>query len=284
MAGFALGLNRALLPWKRAGVDYLLCEDAAHVAALRTLSRPASASPRATTSQTWGTKAPGRPAAPAHEAAPASSISPDRGMPAQQPPKAAACTASPRNMPEAAPPRQTAPCANGAVRTPPIPRPLVLPLERWPDAWKQLLGKTVRTPLLLWSYPELRDDLSGHSSRERSNALRRLFADLKLPKGSHAFWPFAPLYGAQDDALPGTACDSQFFHSGVHMLRPRTVLLLCEQFPEALKLPQIGVMQSIIYKGVRFVRLHGLEHLAEDMVQHPSRHTQLVQFLRTLCQ
>ena len=44
MAGFALGLNRALLPWKRAGVDCLLCEES-EIKGLRALCRPLAAAP-----------------------------------------------------------------------------------------------------------------------------------------------------------------------------------------------------------------------------------------------
>lgn len=276
MAGFALGINRALLPWKRAGVDYLLCENAAQVAGLRALCRPPAASPENTSSPAASiSKRPDRPTvAPQRTMQPSPRSDNKAGTEEARHPQATA---------NSLPARAT---TAGMGKTSVTPsRSLSLPLERWPDPWKRLLEKTVRAPLLLWSYPELRDDLSGHSSRERSNALRRLFADLKLPKGSHAFWPFAPLYGPQCPECPSEPLfDGQFFHSGVRVLRPRTVLLLCEQIPEELHLPKIGIMQSVIHGGVRFVQLHGLEHLAADMEQHPARHTQLVQFLRTLCQ
>ena len=279
MAGFALGVNRALLPWKRAGVEYLLCEEEGTVNGLRALCRSAALSPRRPAPSTPAQQTADRPAAPLRQTTPRPSIPPVQAVPAEPYNKNIASAASTRapvvasNKPEHS--LADTKRASG----------LILPLERWPGPWKTLLEKTARAPLLLWSYPELRDDLSGRSSRERSNALRRLFADLKLPKGSHAFWPFAPLYAPEDFAAqPESVCDGQFFHSGVRALRPRTVLLLCEQLPEALRLPEIGVMQSIIHDGVRFVRLHGVEQLAEDMLRRPARHTQLVQFLRTLCQ
>lgn len=276
MAGFALGINRALLPWKRAGVEYLLCEEA-DIQGLRALCRTA-ATPAGTAPSVSARRAADR------QAAPAPAVNAFRNTPAETCARSAHAPAGRPPMPASAP-KQPARSPAGTAARAAASSELVLPLERWPESWKRLLEKTARTPLLLWSYPELRDDLSGRGSHERGNALRRLFADLRLPRGSHAFWPLAPLYGPEETAeQPGMICDGRFFHSGVRVLRPRTVLLLCEQVPKTLCLPEIGIMQSVIHGGVRFVQLHGVDQLAEDMQHRPARHTQLVQFLRTLCQ
>ncbi|MDR2123972.1 MAG: hypothetical protein LBP38_03185 [Desulfovibrio sp.] len=54
--------------------------------------------------------------------------------------------------------------------------------------WRALLEKTQPAPLV-WTYEELGCDLQGTPSAQRSHCLKALIAELRLPRGSSAFWP-----------------------------------------------------------------------------------------------
>jgi len=280
VAGFALGVHRALFPWKKAGVSVLLY-DAETVEGLRLLCRPvplrsaSSVAPGNVSSfrqeiaggdrksevnepsQGKTYPPPDGVAAPRGNVAP--SVSPSR----KQVPAAAASEIS-RENPRTA---DTAAVSRADMASP-------IPVEAWPAAWADLLHKTPKTPRILWSYPELAGDMSGRGDKTRSAALRKLLADIGFPPGSHAFWP---LFGPDGEHSPA------FFFSGISVLRPSLAVLLCDSMPESLGLPPLRPFLPVIVRGTRYVLLYDVRRLVEDAFSDSGRHTRLVRFLQQLC-
>lgn len=257
MAGFPLGIHRLLLPWKSAGVDYLLCS-AEVLAALRA-SRPsgnASGSAAGNVAGPQVSRAPG-PAAPAQRAS-----GPIPVRPAAPAPSAGAGSASAQAA-------QVRRVSSAAISPPSVPAD-----------WLALRArKTPPHPRLVWTYPELAEDMSGRGSAERSRLWQRLIADLGLPRGSNAFWPLAPLTGQPSSPA---RCDPAFFFFGISDMRPQTVLFFCSALPGALNLPPLSFFQPVIVNGVQYVLLHEPARIAEDLRTSSSRYQRLVSFLKSL--
>ncbi len=279
MAGIPLGLHRGLFPWAQAGVQYLLCEDATALDRLRERAReqgrteqenagsvPAAASGRATRAERSGWVAARNPIA----APPAAAAWKKEKNTSSVPPAVAAvpCAA------ERSTARSCGCASSDGTRLP------VRAFAQWPPAWQTLFSRTPKNPVLVWSYPELADDLCGRGDKARGDALRSLFAELALPRGSHAFWPFAPL---SETGESNTAFDPVFFFSGIHELRARTVLLLCETPPKELDLQGVGIFQPVIRSGIRYVRLYSSRCLVDDLYRAADRRSRLVGFLKQLC-
>ena len=114
----------------------------------------------------------------------------------------------------------------------------LLPLEEWPAQWRERLAQS-RKGRFAWTYMDLGADLlrrgagdeegeAASQRRLRGDCLRRLFADLGHPGGTHAFWPIA--LPDQNGALaPNVDC----FWSGLERLECRGVVILGSQAAQA---------------------------------------------------
>ena len=92
--------------------------------------------------------------------------------------------------------------------------------DPFPEHWQQAFGKTVFGRPLLWTYPELGQDLFGIPGTERREILRQLLGQLNM--GSvHNFWPFTEFGSAADFTLR-----LDFFEQGFYRLSPKCVVFL----------------------------------------------------------
>ncbi len=170
------------------------------------------------------------------------------------------------------------PDAAGAERvTPPPSVPLLPDPATWPDPWRELLSRCgAPHPRILWTYPGLDEDLGGRADGVRRDFFRRLFRDLAMPKGSHAFWPLRP------DG--GTGVDGVFFHSGAAALNPESIILMCDAPPPELGLPRMQPFQAVIHQGRRYVLTHDparfIPHRA--VPASSARYARLLGFLKML--
>lgn len=112
-----------------------------------------------------------------------------------------------------------------------------LPLEKWPAQWQRQLSRT-RKGRFAWTYMDLGADLlssnfenDGSGSQEearklrgqRAQCLRKIFADLGHPAGTHTFWPIAIPDNADSNEEPvNTDC----FWSGLERLECRGVIIM----------------------------------------------------------
>lgn len=160
---------------------------------------------------------------------------------------------------------------------PKTPESPLVPVSEWPEAWSALFARTRRSPLI-WSYPELGDDLAGRGSKERSQYLRSLIGSLNLPKGSSAFWPlslsssYAQLnpddsLNTSDDYSSKSASPSTglYFRSGLQLLKPRAVLffgLSCLEL-SGLTIPLQSSYTQALSQGVLYILLPDFEDLLQ---------------------
>lgn len=269
MAFHTLGVHRALQPWRIAGLRHWLMDSEEALLAVRTPAAPVPAvrAVPAAPAAAHGTSSP-LPASPTSSSAPAA-------------PAAQLRSTSPQPRHEAAPtPQEHAPQA-----VLPLPEaPATLPVQKWPEAWRELLSRCPRTPVVLWTYPAMREDYGGRSDPARRALLQRLLRDLSMPPGSHAFWPLsAPPYDDPDNQR----IDPLFFHSGVEQLSPLVVVFFGPP-PEELGLPAISALIPEIHLGRRLVHVPSTDTLAANLAtgamalpEGAGRHERLVQFLKS---
>ena len=130
----------------------------------------------------------------------------------------------------------------------------------WPGPWRERLKKTLPAPLV-WTYPELGEDLSGAGDKARSACLRQLIGSLALPKGSSAFWPLrlpaAPESLPDAQAAQDTPDESRYFQEGLRLLRPQAVILFGERSVglSGLNLRLGGTFAQAVLAGVLYIVL-----------------------------
>lgn len=62
--------------------------------------------------------------------------------------------------------------------------------------WEKLkTGMVGRSPVMVWTYPELWNDLNGHPLKERSEMFKSLIKNLNWPKGTVSFVPMTEVSG-----------------------------------------------------------------------------------------
>ena len=311
MAGFSLGLDRTLLPWKRAGVSVLLYDEDT-LEKLREQCRPGSSAVcgEGQTAALPRIRQECRPVAGTEvfsrmgktSSVPVSTpINQTRNLKTIQATPADR-QALQQNAPHAGDVLSSRPLGDGPVasegvyqkrgagndtgvhagkegrlsskeRYPADTFIQPLPVMQWPASWRTLFDRTPHAPRLIWSYPELADDLLGRGDKQRADAWRKLFADLRLRRGSHAFWPLFP---------PDGTCDPKFFLSGVHALRPALVALFCPRVPESIGLPQLRMFLPVVHRGIRYVLLYDSGRMVADALQDTPRHAKLVQFITSM--
>lgn len=147
----------------------------------------------------------------------------------------------------------------------------LLPLDKWPLAWKDILGRTPKNPLILWTYEELGYDLGGEANPDRRGLLYRLIKDLSLAKGSHAFWP---LYLFPDNATSFE--NMQMFMSGVQYLNPNWVIFMTGTTPKQLELPNFSLFVPQICWGKYMVTT---QHI-DELIGNEMYYSQLISFLK----
>ena len=224
-----------LRPWHGAGVWHLLADEAI-----------ASAVPSAAPAATRG----GEAAAPVSQrhTAPAAPLATPR--PQERPrPQAAAVAAKPQPAPVIR--RAPAPGVAAALADP----------AQWPRQWQTLFAKANPAPVL-WTYHELGLDLSGAGEPARGALFRRLLSDLRLPKGTSAFWPTAAPAEGSDGSTSGVA-NADVFWAGVALLKPRVLVVfgatsLQDMGLEAAAFP---LFQQQIFEGKLIVHVPDMSHL-----------------------
>lgn len=249
MAFVPLSISPVWRPWRQAGVTHLLTEpDVAE--RLRCM---ASSPDRGVLSDAGGE------GTRARQAEPSRAIARSGGAP-------------------------TASLSGGSCTAPPGPSSSAVPLltdsASWPALWRDLLHRCGSlAPAVLWTYPGLAEDLGGIPDNGRRSFFRRLFRDLALPKGSHAFWPLRPPADRQDGA------DAAFFYSGVAVLNPDLVILMCDELPSTLDIPRMRPFQTVIHRERRYVQVHDPTPLAGQLNGSAApvpRYARLLGFLKAL--
>lgn len=259
MAPVPLNIAPAFRPWRQAGITYLLLDDEVRE---RLLARPEPE--------------PARQIPPQPDSMRPDPMQSERRQPPARP------VASPPPRPEyRQPPRPAEPRAQEPVQEP-APRPVrplrddALPPDQWPVYWRTLLKKTPPRPSLVWTYPSLSRDLGGDADAAHRAFLRRLLGDMALPKGSHAFWPLNRYpYGEGESEQ---SVDARLFLSGVSVLNPESVILMCGQAPPELGLDGLSPLLPSIVGGRRFV----VTPHVDDLIGQPQRYAQLITFLKAL--
>ena len=144
----------------------------------------------------------------------------------------------------------------------------------WPDAWQALWTQVSvpgSRPAAVWTYAELGADLRGRADAGRRQVLQTLLGALRLPKGSHAFWPYC--------LPPDNAPEPEMFLAGLTRFRPWLVLLAGGRAVAdlaGLGLPSVN-FQLAACGGFRFILLPDLAEVAEMTAP---RREQLVAFVR----
>lgn len=243
MAPVPLNIAPLLRPWRVAGITHLLLDETT-IARFRSRRQAAeSALPR--------------PEGPRPSPVPRT----DAPQPGSRPPERV-----PTPVPTPQPIDSTPSCS--AV-------PLLEP-EAWPTYWQQLLQRTPSAPALLWTYSSLSRDLGGAADAAHRNFLRHILGDMKLPKGSHAFWPLNTYpYGPEESEH---TVQATFFLSGIKHLNPHTVILMTGKAPTELGLPHLRLLVPAIVQGKRFV----VTPHVDTLIQDSGRYSQLMTFLRAL--
>ncbi len=136
----------------------------------------------------------------------------------------------------------------------------ILPESDWPDSWRILKSrrKLPTSPLVLWTYAGLGDDLVGAADPHRQQVMTRMLLALKHPGGTHVFWPYA---------LPGEDCLQQpsLFWSGVARFDPRVILLFGSDTRDALSMPRslLPLCQKRLY-GRSVIQLPNPQTILKD--------------------
>lgn len=151
-----------------------------------------------------------------------------------------------------------------------------VPQDRWPAYWQALLKKTPPRPALVWTYPSLSRDLGGAADAAHRDYLRRLLGDMRMPKGSHAFWPLNSYPYAEGESEQ--TVDAAMFLGGIAALNPDTVILMCGDVPQGLGLDELRLLMPVIVHGRRFV----VTPHVDELIQDPQRHAQLMTFLKAV--
>ena len=252
MAPVALSVTPGLRCWRQAGITHVLL-DPLTADAVRGAARgvKGASSPPSTSAGAGGAGGADGHSVPA--------------------PVAAQTGAEPAPRPrerERSAPARTKPAPSRAQHTEPE---AVAWSEVWQSLWVQMSASGSR-PAAVWTYAELGTDLRGQADAARRQALQALIADLRMPKGSHAFWPYC--------LPPDNKPEPDMFSAGLTRFRPGLVLLIGDQAAGDLaalgSLPEVS-LQLKMCCGMQFIRLPGL---AEVSALSGPRREQLVAFIR----
>lgn len=214
-------------PWLKAGLGTLLLESEERVLALR--QKPGEASAVSAAPAVEKKPAALRPrngasfAAPSFRGTTEAALAEKRMAPQPRP-----ASAGPGPAVESAAsvrPVKTASSSDLLVT------PGALPVESWPETWLALKNRRPLppSPLVLWTYFGLGEDLTGVPDETRKKVIVRMLMELRHPGGTHVFWPCN---------LPGEENGAALFWSGVKLLNPRVLLLFGSDTRDILAMPK----------------------------------------------
>ena len=174
-------------PWLKAGLGTLLLESEERVLALR--QKPGEASAASAAPAVEKKPAAPRPrngasfAAPSFRETTKAALAEKRMAPQPRP-----ASAGPGPAVESAAsvrPVKTASSSDLLVT------PGALPVESWPETWLALKNRRPLppSPLVLWTYFGLGEDLTGVPDETRKKVIVRMLMELRHPGGTHVFWP-----------------------------------------------------------------------------------------------
>lgn len=153
--------------------------------------------------------------------------------------------------------------------TPSRPAFASLDPEQWPGQWQKLFAKAKPAPVL-WTYRELGLDLLGGGEAARGALFRRLLSDLRLPKGTSAFWPTAapqePLGSANAAAgsdFGSLEANAPVFWAGMALLKPRVMVVfgVAALQDMGLNAADFPLFQQQILEGKLLVHVPDMRHL-----------------------
>ena len=265
MAPVPLNIDPVFRPWKQAGINYLLFDEATAAQLNRPLSKAQPVSPTQEPQnrkpvmpvRTDGLqeKRTGSAAREQLGQTPSGNVSPGKHQSEHSP---------------------SASVSNPAQAQQHLQMPRRLAPKHWPGYWQSLLERTPRSPEVVWTYPSLSRDLGGTADSAHRDFLRRLLGDMGMPRGTNAFWPLNvypyPPDGGED------SIDASMFLSGVDVLDPDMVVLMCGKAPTELGLGGLGLLMPTIIRGRRFV----VTPHVDNLILQPRRYAQLVTFLKGL--
>lgn len=152
-----------------------------------------------------------------------------------------------------------------------------VPADSWPKAWRELYARSKPAPIL-WTYPELGQDLAGRGDKVRSACLRDFISRLQLPRGTSVFWPLG--LRASDDGPSGEfPAEPEYFKAGLRLLQPKAVVFIGAR---SVEMAELGLALGTpftqkIFQGIFFVLLPEFSALLE----RPSLVDKSCVFLRT---
>lgn len=146
---------------------------------------------------------------------------------------------------------------------------------QWPPVWADLLKKTRAAPVL-WTYPELGQDLCGTPDPRRRGLVQGILRELAHPPGTHCFWPVA----LPADSGTGLRPDAALFLEGARLLKSRAILVMGSSTLRSLD-PPLELLDLRPFMQTRWEgRLLIMLHSAETFIAEPQRVGALCQFLR----
>lgn len=227
MAVNSVSLAESLRPWKQAGLQYLFFDAEPGAYATGLCAEMRSGVDAFSDHQSLSH------AAPIHRS-PASSSQAESATVSQVPKASAAALPNTSTLRSDAAPE--APSASSSGISGSMPRGLspqpasssetTSPLTVPTDEWRLLLDKLSSAPVL-WTYPDLGLDMTGHANAERSALLRQLIAALGLPRGSSTFWPYRLSSASSAESAVQAAC----FALGFAKANPKAIILFGAQTP-----------------------------------------------------
>lgn len=155
-----------------------------------------------------------------------------------------------------------------------------LPVDQWPSQWRDFLARQ-RKGKFTWTYWNLGADLlkinpinnDDEQRAARGNLLRKIFADLALPPGSHTFWPV----GLPDSESGGISANREVFWSALPILESRGVIIMGSLAARALlDNGNLRPLANLRNKG----QLVWILWEIDSIVQTPEFYNKAITFLR----
>ena len=97
-------------------------------------------------------------------------------------------------------------------------------ISAWPADWQALFART-KPGKVAWTYYGLGHDLCGKPNAARRTKLAELIAYLRLPKGTHTFWPIG-LPALDEDGNTYLAVNTEIFWQGLQLLSARMLIIM----------------------------------------------------------
>ena len=134
---------------------------------------------------------------------------------------------------------------------------------------------------MVWTYWELGADMCGTPSAARKKWLSKLIADLKLPKGTHAFWPVC-LPEADADGGSVLRANPDVFWAGIRKLGARMLVVIGTDAAKAIGLPMTGNTFFLCsnYRGIHATLIQDFQQFMDS--DNARRYDSIVTYLRRI--